>query len=129
MNSNQRAPLLSDRIRSRLLRLALITPIVLASCATRLVCDSSAPRLPRKHVQTTKGGSEEARVASYITGCTKDGFTLTGVEHIRHMPQCGMDLFSTILTLGLVPHTWPNLVRATVTGCVDGREKTETLDL
>lgn len=116
-------------MKSRLLLLSLLLPFLMPSCATRLVCGSSAPRLPRKHAKTPRGGSEEARVASYITGCTEDGFTLTGVDRIRHMPQCGMDLFSTILTLGLIPHTWPNPVHATVTGNVDDREKTETLDL
>ena len=116
-------------MKPRLLLLSLILPLLMPSCATRLACDSCAPKLPRKHVPTPKGGCEEARVASYITGCTEDGFTLTGVENIRHMPQCGMDFFATFLTLGLIPHTWPNPVRATVTGCVDGRKKTETLDL
>ncbi|MBB5033069.1 hypothetical protein [Prosthecobacter vanneervenii] len=116
-------------MKPRLLLLSLLLPLLMPSCATRLVCNSSAPRLPRKHAPTPKDGSEEARVASYITGCTEDGFTLSSVDHIRHIPQCGMDLFATFLTLGLIPHTWPNPVHATVTGCVDGRKKTEILNL
>ena len=68
-------------------------------------------------------------MASYITGCTEDGFTLSEVNHINHLPQCGMDLFATFLTLGLIPHSAPNPIRATVTGYVDGRKKTETFAL
>lgn len=119
----------SPLMKPRLLLLSLLLPLLTPACATRLVCDSSAPRLPKKHAPKPKDGSEEARVASYITGCTEDGFTLSSVNHIRHMPQCGMDLFATFLTLGLIPHTWPNPVHATVTGSVNGWKKTETLDL
>ena len=112
-------------MKIRLLVLSLLLP----SCATRLACDFSAPRLSWKHPKTPKDGSEEVRVSSYISGRTEDGFTLTEVNRINHVPQCGMDLFATFLTLGLIPHSAPNPIRATVTGYVDGREKTETLPL
>ncbi|OYW75275.1 MAG: hypothetical protein B7Z37_14070 [Verrucomicrobia bacterium 12-59-8] len=116
-------------MHSRLLLLSLILPLFIASCATRLACDFSAPRLPWKHPKTPKDGREEARVGSYIVGCTEDGFTLSEVNRINHLPQCGMDLFATFLTLGLIPHSAPNPIRATVTGYVDGRQKTETFAL
>lgn len=109
--------------------LALLLPLFLGSCATRLACDFSAPRLQWKHAKTPKGGSEEARVASYIVGRKEDGFTLSRVDHITHVPHCGLDLLSTFLTLGLVPHSWPNPVNVTVTGSVDGRKKTKTFAL
>lgn len=107
----------------------LLLPVFLASCATRLACDFSAPRLAWKHAPTPRHGSEKERVASYITGRTEGGFTLSEVNRIYHQPQCGMDLFSTILTLGLIPHSWPNPVDATVTGYVDGKKTTETFAL
>ncbi len=116
-------------MKSRLLLLSLLLSLLQPSCATRLACDFSAPRLSWQHPKTPKDGSEEGRVASYITGCTEDGFTLSEVNHINHLPQCGMDLFATFLTLGLIPHSAPNPIRATVTGYVDGRKKTETFAL
>ncbi len=108
--------------------LFLLPSLFLASCATRLACDSSAPKLPRTHAKTPQNGSEAARVSSYIAGCTEDGFTITEVK-ILHIPSCGMDLFSTFLTLGLIPHEWPDPVEATVTGYVKGRKTTETFSL
>lgn len=116
-------------MKPRLLLLSLLLPLLIPACATRLACDFSAPRLHWKHAKTPKDGSEEARVASYIVGRTEDGFTLSGVDRITYVPHCGLDLLSTFLTLGLVPHSWPNPVRATVTGCVDGQKKTETFAL
>lgn len=116
-------------MKSRLPLLSLLLSLLLPSCATRLACDSSAPRLSWKHPKTSKDASEEVRVSSYISGRTEDGFTLTEVNRINHLPQCGMDLFATFLTLGLIPHSAPNPIRATVTGYVDGRRKTETFAL
>lgn len=116
-------------MKSRLLLLLLLLPLLLSSCATRLACDFSAPRLPWKHPKTPKDGNEEVRVASYIIGRTEDGFTISEVNRIYHLPQCGMDLFATVLTLGLIPHSWPNPIDATVTGCVNGRQTTETFPL
>lgn len=114
--------------RSPLL-LCLLLSLLMPACATRLACSSSAPRLQWQHAKTPKDGSEEARVASYIVGRTEDGFTLSGVDRITHVPHCGLDLLSTFLTLGLIPHSWPNPVHVTVTGSVDGRKKTETFAL
>ena len=116
-------------MKSRLPILSLLLPVLLVSCATRLACYSDAPKLPKKHAKTPKDGSEEARIGSYIVGCTEDGFSVSGIKHITHVPQCGMDLFATFLTLGLIPHSAPNPVRVTVIGCVDGRQKTETFAL
>jgi hypothetical protein len=109
--------------------LALLLPFFLNSCATRLACEFSAPRLSWKHPHTPRDGSEKARVASYLTGRTEDGFTLSEVDYITHLPQCGMDLFATFLTLGLIPHSGPNPIVATVTGYVDGKKTTETFPL
>jgi len=129
-SSFQRHPaVLRSGMKNRLLILSLLLSLLLASCATRLACYSGAPKLPKKHALIPKDGSEEARVGSYIAGCTEDGFTLSGVKHITHIPQCGMDLLATLLTLGIIPHSAPNPVSVTVTGCVDGRQKTETFHL
>lgn len=116
-------------MKKRLLLLGLVLPLFSASCATRLACDFTAPRLTWKHPKTPKDGSEEARISSYIAGRTEDGFTLSEVTRINHLPQCGMDLFATFLTLGLIPHSAPNPINATVTGHVDGRKTTETFAL
>ncbi len=114
---------------SSIATLALLLPLFLSSCATRLACDFSAPRLSWKHPHTPKHGSEEARVTCYITGRTEDGFTLSEVKYLAHLPQCGMDLFATFLTLGLIPHSAPNPVDVIVTGYVNGKMTTETLPL
>jgi hypothetical protein len=116
-------------MHSRLLLLSLILPLFIASCATRLACNSDAPKLPGKHAIAPKNGREEDRVGSYIAGCTEDGYTLSEVKRITHVPQCGMDFFATFLTLGLIPHSAPNPINATVTGYVDGRKTTETFAL
>ncbi|MBN8422399.1 MAG: hypothetical protein J0L73_26025 [Verrucomicrobia bacterium] len=114
---------------SLLTALALLLPLLLGSCATRLACDFSAPRLHWKHPKTPGHGSEEARVSSYIVGRTENGFTVSEVNCLAHRPQCGLDLLSTFLTLGLIPHSAPNPIDVIVTGDVDGRKTTETFPL
>lgn len=88
----------------RVLFIFVALPHLLSSCATRVFCDSEAPRIPRDRSRLSNGTSDEQRLEAYTRGHQgNDGFKLDRVEAIRHQPNCGMDFLASFYTLGHHP--------------------------
>lgn len=118
------------RNQSLLAAVFVLILTALPSCATRLSCSTSAPRLPRGIERPAPGATDEQR----LTGCTRaftgpDGFQVREVRQVQVQPSCGMDLMATLMTLGLITHSAPHPVHVTVIGTCKGITEQRTYAL
>lgn len=111
----------------RVLFIFVALPHLLSSCATRVFCDSEAPRIPRDRSRLSNGTSDEQRPEAYTRGHQgNDGFKLDRVEAIRHQPNCGMDFLASFYTLGIIPHSAPQPIHVIVSETRNGHIRKRT---
>lgn len=110
-----------DALNRNVVLFAAVISAFLSSWATRLTCDSGAPRLSILALQLGHGENTEERLTGFLRNTERQEFTITRVRSIRPLPTCGMDLLATVFTLGLIPHAAPQPMEATVEGSFRGQ--------
>lgn len=119
-------------MRNKLCRIlgVLMLLLMISSCATRVFCSSTAPKLPVPIARSFQTANVEERVTAYTKPYhSPTGFQIHRVVSVKVQPSCGMDLMASFYTLGLIPYSAPHPVHVRVEGDLHGTSKTETYSI